>query len=145
MTLNSMMINISTNFVLCLSLWSIPWVLSDKPDLRVQWFSKCTLLLFNLYRPGFLYPSAVIHSQSSFNLKCQFLGVKLSFIFHIFLNTQKKTLNRKYTWRMDQSTHSQSLDNPPTFTELSSGSFLNLFIFTFSFWNYSFQVTACIN
>ena len=46
---------------------------------------------------------------------------------------------------MDQSIHSQSFDNPPIFTDLSSGSFLNLFIFTFSFWNYSFQVSACIN
>jgi len=46
---------------------------------------------------------------------------------------------------MDQSTHSQNFDNPSIFTELSSGSFLNLFICTFSFWNYSFQVSTCIN
>lgn len=45
---------------------------------------------------------------------------------------------------MDQSTHSQSFDNPPIFTEFSSG-FLNLFIFTFSLWNYSLQISACTN
>jgi hypothetical protein len=46
---------------------------------------------------------------------------------------------------MDQSTHSQSFCNPSIFTELSSESFLNLFIFTFSFWNYSLQISACTN
>jgi len=79
-----MMINTTHKF--CTVLFTVVKELSNKPDLFVQWFSRYTLLLFNLYRPGFLYPSAVIHNQSSFHLKCSFLGVKLSFVFHIFLN-----------------------------------------------------------
>jgi hypothetical protein len=46
----------------------------------------------------------------------------------------------------DPPTHSQSFDNnSPIFTDLSSGFFLNLFIFTFSFYTYSLQISAYIN